>query len=172
MMTVTHPCGRAYAWEWYHRLLLERGAIYKHDTYIYMHMLTYTCKYCVCKYMYVSVCIRQYMHVLITYHVSFWLLQRICMHCLPTNPIPVLNVDGTEKLDQHVHFRHVFQPQKRLLKVFSAELPVQTVGSRKLVDFPTLTTNGKVLLRVTRRAFPILVSSSTSPSSGVRWRKW
>ena len=75
--------------------------------------------------MYVFVCIRRYMHILITYHASFWLLQRICVHVLPTNPIPVLNVDGTEKLDLHVHFRHMFQTQKRLLKVFSAELPVQ-----------------------------------------------
>ncbi len=49
---------------------------------------------------------------------------------------------------------------------------VQTIGSRKLVVFPTLTTNGEVLLRVTRRAFPILISSSTSQSSGFRWRKW
>ena len=103
---------------------------------------------------------------------AFKLLELIYVHCQPTNPIPVLNVDGTEKLDRHVHFRHVSQQQTRLLKVFSSELPVQTVGSRKLVVFPTLTTNGKVHLRVTKRAFPILVSSSTSPSSGVGWWKW
>ncbi len=72
------------------------------------------------------------MHVLITYHAKFWLLEWIFVHCLPANPIPVLNVDGTEKLYLHVHFRHVFQQQQRLLKVISAELPVQTVGSRKL----------------------------------------
>ncbi len=46
------------------------------------------------------------------------------MHSLRANPIPVLNVDCTEKLDWHAHFRHVFQQQQRLLKVISAELPM------------------------------------------------
>jgi hypothetical protein len=54
------------------------------------------------------------------------------MHSLPAKPIPVLNVDSTEKLDRHVHLWHVFQPPKRLLKVFCAELSVLSVGRRKL----------------------------------------
>jgi hypothetical protein len=99
-----------------------------------MHILTFTCIYCMCKYMYVFLCILQYMHVLIPYHASLRRLEWICVHGLRANPIPVLpvNVDGTEKLDRHVHVRHVFQPLKRLLKVFSAELPVLSVGSRKM----------------------------------------
>ncbi len=66
------------------------------------------------------------------YHASFRLRERICVHGLPAKPIPVLNVDSTEKLDRHVHRWHVFQPPKRLLKVFCAELPVLSVGRRKL----------------------------------------
>ena len=72
------------------------------------------------------------MHVCIMYHARFRLLERICVHSLPAKPIPVLNVDSTEKLDRHLHLWHVFQPPKRLLKVFCAELPVLSVGRRKL----------------------------------------
>jgi hypothetical protein len=73
-----------------------------------------------------------YMHVLITYHASLWRLERISVHGLRANPIPVLNVDGRKQLDRHVHVRHVFQALKHLLKVLSAELPVLSVGSRKM----------------------------------------
>ena len=72
------------------------------------------------------------MYVCIMYHASFRLLERICVHSLPAEPIPVLNVDSTEKLDRHLDLWHVFQPPKRLLKVFCAELPVLSVGRRKL----------------------------------------
>ena len=72
------------------------------------------------------------MHVCKMYHANFWLRERICVYGLPAKPIPVLNVDSTEKLDRHVHLWHVFQPPKRLLKVFCAELPVLSVRRRKL----------------------------------------
>ena len=66
------------------------------------------------------------------YHARFWLLERNSVHCLPTKPFPVLDLNGTEELNRHVHFGHIFQPQKRLLKVICAELLMQTVGSRKV----------------------------------------
>ena len=42
----------------------------------------------------------------------------------------------------------------------------------RVLVIPTFTTNRKVHLRVTRKAFPISVSSSTLPSSGLGWWKW
>ena len=82
-----------------------------------------------------DVSILQYLYILSnigTYHATLLLLERICMQSLTANPILVLNVDCTEKLELHVHLRHVFQPLQRLLKVMRVKLSVRTVRGRKL----------------------------------------
>ena len=83
-----------------------------------------------------------------TYHASFWRLERNSVHGLPSNPVPVPNVDGAEKLELHIHFRHVFQPLERPLKVFGAELLVTETGRKtpnQLPNFRLISTKFRLI---------------------------